>query len=125
MNDRFASETGANGSAAVRHTQEGSIEIKKVLVQDLLPNHEYEVIVTVSPSPPGDFDPILTETSAPITSNANGHLVMNKFNVGSLAPGDYRVDIFVTHDHSTGPDPFGLDRDILLACQPFPVVTVE
>ena len=90
MNDRFATETtGANGSATVRHTQEGSIEIKKVLVKNLLPNHPYQLKVTIQLADPGDFSDFDIETSAPITSNANGHLVINKFNVGSFAPGDY------------------------------------
>jgi hypothetical protein len=135
MNDRFASETtGANGFARIRHTQEGSIEIAMVQVENLLPNHPYELQVTIQLAVPGDFTgDIDIVTSGAITTNPDGHLLIKKVDLGSVAKGDYRLDLFVTHTHSTDPGsgPTGeflttlMDRDPLLACQPAPVVTVE
>ena len=126
MNDRFATETGASGFGKVRATQEGCIEVSGVNAKNLRPDHAYEVTVTIQLAVPGDFTgDVDIVTSDPIISDADGDLEINDFDLGCFDPGTYRLDVFVTHDHPTGPDPFGLDRDILLACQPFPEVVVE
>ncbi len=136
MNDRLAIEIfdpPAGGFGEVREIQEGSIEIAKVKVENLLPKHLYVLTVTVQP--PGSFVPgnvFRIETSAPMTANKKGNLSIKKFSVGSLDPDTYRVDLFITHTHppDVGVDLAGglallLNRDLLLACQPAPVVTVE
>jgi hypothetical protein len=128
MNDRVATETGAGGFGKIRLTQEGSIVLDRLHVKNLSPNHDFEVIVTVGA--PGDFtfNPVDIVTSGPITSNTDGHLKIKNFDLGiSFAPGDYRVDILVVHPHQPDGTPGGdpLTRDLLLACQPAPVVTVE
>jgi len=88
MDDRFAIETfdpPAGGSGKVLATQEGSIEIKEVEVENLLPGHLYVLTVTVQP--PGGFDVnnvFRIETSAPKTAS---DLEIEKFSVGSLEPG--------------------------------------
>ena len=133
MDDRFAIETfdpPAAGSGKVLVTQEGSIEIKEVKVKNLLPGHLYVLMVTVQPPGPFAVDDVFRiETSAPMTAS---NLEIKKFSVGSLVPGTYRVDLFITHTHppDVGVDLAGglallLNRDLLLACQPAPVVTVE
>ncbi len=121
MNDRLATETGASGFGKIRLTQEDSIVLDRLHVKNLQPRHDFEVVVTVGA--PGDltFTPVNIITSGPITTNADGHLKIQNLDAGSFAPGDYRVDIFVVHPHGGEP----LTRDLLLACHPFPVVTVE
>jgi hypothetical protein len=136
MNDRFATQTfpGSGGFAKVEVAQEGSIEVSRLHAKKLAPDHLYEVLVTIQLADPGDFSgDVDIVSSGPITSNANGHLKIKNLDLGSFDPDTYRVDIFVTHTHATvaGSGPTGaflsslLDRDPLLACQPFPVVTVE
>ncbi len=135
MNDRFASDTtGANGFARVRHTQEGSIEIAMVQVENLLPKHSYELQVTIQLADPGDFTgDVDIVTSGPITTNPDGHLLIKRVDLGNFDEANYRLDLFVTHTHPTVPGSPGvgeflttlLDRDPLLACEPAPVVTVE
>jgi hypothetical protein len=133
MNDRFATETGASGFGKIRVTQEGPV-LDRLHVKKLLPNHLYEVHVTIQLADPGDFSgDVDIVTSGPITSNADGHLKIKNLDLGSPDSGTYRIDVFVTHPHPTveGSGPTGeflttlLDRDPLLACQPAPVVTVE
>jgi len=124
MNDRFARETGASGLGKVRATQQGSIEIELVRARNLAPNDLFQVAVTVGAPDPDDFTifaPVDIVTSSPIKSDANGHLEINNFFVGDFDPGVYRVDIFVVHAHRARPP---LTRDLLLACEPAPIVTV-
>jgi hypothetical protein len=116
MNDRFATEkTGANGDARVVLTQEGGIEIRRVKAKGLLPNHAYVLKVTV------DLLGTPTVFSQTTTTNKNGVFQVHNFHLGNFAPGTYRVDIFVTHDHASGPPGFPNDvlgTEPLLACQP-------
>ncbi len=135
MDDLFATETtGASGFGKVRATQEGCIEVSGVNAKNLRPDHAYEVTVTIQLAVPGDFTgDVDIVTSAAITSDADGDLEINDFDLGCLDPGTYRLDVFVTHIHATvaGSGPTGeflttlLDRDPLLACQPAPMVVVE
>ncbi len=126
MNDRFATEkTGANGLAKVRATQEGSIEVERVIARSLIPDHLYKVKVTV--------DLTTVFDTASIMSDKHGRLVVNDFDLGAFAPGVYRLDIFVTHPHPAGTGTAGdgefiaglLGSEALLACQPAFTVTVE
>lgn len=137
LNDRFATETfvpSAGGFVKMVMTQDGSIELALLQARNLEPNHEYEVKVTVQPEDCG-FDPacITVVTSLTQTTDSGGHIKLMNLDLGSVPPGTYRVDIFVTHTHPTVPGSGDtgvflsglLDRDPLLACQPAPVVTVE
>ena len=132
FNDRFAVETrGSRGEIEFKDDQEGSfIEIDEIEVEGLRPNHAYEIWVTV------DFDPSLTATFGPFMSDEDGELEVEELEVGPLAPGSYRVDVFLTHPHTTtlGPlatagPPFDIEpfttRDILLACEPALFITLE
>ena len=124
MNDRFANEKGATGSARVNLTQEGGIEIDRVSAENLAPDHSYLLTVTVTP-PGGTFPADAAVFTHPVTSNLQGTFDHVKFDLGVFAPGiGYRVDVFVTHTHlpdtPRGP-PFDIateGRDPLLACQP-------
>ena len=132
MNDRFATETGASGSGKV-NVHDGSVKIK-VKAKDLLPNHQYELKVSIGPGGDptlGGFNPTGgVVTFGPVTSGKHGKI---KFKVdldllGLLGPGLYRLDLFVTHTDPTVPGSGGvgeflttlLDRDPLLACEPAP-----
>ena len=114
MLDDFAVETGASGSGKA-NLQEGSVRVS-VDAKGLLPNHDYELNITI------DFASFVTFTA---TSDRHGKIKFKDDLVG-LAPGTYRLDFFVTHDHSTGTGvQFGLfDRDLLLRCAPFTVVNI-
>ncbi len=122
MNDRFAGETtGANGFGRVVLTQFGTIEIDRVKVLRLLPNHTYELkVTTCTPFP---CAPAIVYTSGPVTTDKHGNFLIDDFSLGAFAPAIYRVDLFVTHTHEGegGINPL-LDgllvRDPLLACQP-------
>ena len=128
MNDRFAAgtPTGASGSGEVE-VDDGSVEIE-VGAEGLLPNHAYELKVTIGPA--GGFAPTSVVTFGPVTSDDDGEIEFEE-DLG-LAPGTYRVDLFVTHIHPTvaGSGPTGaaltalFNRDPLLSCQPAPTVTV-
>ena len=125
MNDRFAIQTfdpPANGHVITKLVQRGSISIQSVVVKNLGPG-DYGVLVTVGKladgCDPNTFDPQAAVESPPITANAGGILVLNRFFVGDFPPGTYRVDILVV------PAGTGIGGDFLLACQPFPCVTVE
>jgi hypothetical protein len=117
MNDRFATEkTGANGDARVVLIQKGGIEIRRVKAKGLLPNHDYVLKVTTDL-----FGTPTVFTSQTITTNKNGVFQIHNFHLGNLAPGTYRVDLFVTHDHASGPAGFPNDvlgTEPLLSCQP-------
>ena len=122
MNDRFATENGASGSGETE-VDDGSVELE-VEAEGLLPNHPYELRVTVGPQgapfQPGFFVVVF----GPVTSDDDGEIEFDEDL--DLDPGSYRVDLFVTHDHPTVapalPD-IG-NRDPLLACAPAPMVTI-
>ena len=125
MLDDFATETtGASGSGSVK-VRKRSVQIK-VKAKNLLAKHAYELNVTIGPD--GSFPPSTFVTFGPVTSKKKGKV---KFKedldlVGLFGPGTYRLDFFITHDHSTGTGEFlGLDRDPLLRCAPFTEVTVK
>ena len=112
MNDRFATETGASGSGQA-DVEGGSVEIE-VKAEGLIPNHRYELNVTI------DFASVVT--FGPVTANEDGEVEFegDLDLLSLLGAGTYRLDFFVTHDHTTGVDgiPGLLNRDLLLACQP-------
>ncbi len=125
MNDRFAGQKfspPANGHVKTRLVQQGSISIQEVVVKRLGPG-DYGVVVTVGKladgCDPGVFDPGTVVESSSITVNAAGNFSLKHFFVGDFPPGTYRVDILVV------PAGSGLQGDFLLACEPFPCVTVE
>ncbi len=116
MLDDFAVETGASGSGKtkVRHS---SVRVN-VNAKGLLPNTDYELNITI------DFGSFVTFKA---TSNKEGKIKFREdLDLVGLAPGTYRLDFFVTHDHSTGTGvAFGLfDRDLLLRCAPFTEVNI-
>ena len=125
MNDRFVVQKfdpPANGRVETRLVQQGSISIQKVRVKRLGPG-DYGVVVTVGSLAdgcnPDVFNPQAVVESPPITVNKAGKLALENFFVGNFPPGTYRVDIIVV------PAGTGLGADFLLACDPFPCVTVE
>ena len=125
MNDRFAIQTfdpPATGHVMTNLVQRGSISIQSVVARNLGPG-DYGVVVTVGKladgCDPDTFDPQAVVESPPMTANAAGILVLNRFFAGNFPPGEYRVDILVV------PAGTGIGGDFLLACEPFPCVTVE
>ncbi len=123
MLDDFAVEkTGASGSGQA-DVEGGSVEIE-VKAEGLIPGHEYELNVTIGPFPPfpGGFTSFVT--FGPVTAQEDGEVEFE--GVIALAPGNHRLDFFVTHDHSTGTGvAFGLfDRDLLLRCRPAVFLTI-
>jgi hypothetical protein len=120
MLDDFATETTGAGGSGSANIQENSVQVD-VKAKDLLPNHEYELNITI------DFASVAT--FGPVTSDKHGKV---KFKgdldlVALLGPGTYRLDFFVTHTTPTIPDPVFpglLDRDLLLRCAPFVAATV-
>ena len=126
MLDDFATEKGASGSARA-DVDGGTLEVE-VEAEGLIPGHDYELNVTIGPQP-GGFTSFVT--FGPVTADDDGEV---EFEVDiALAPGDHRLDFFVTHDHSTvvGSGPLGafisafIDRDPLLRCAPAVFVTIE
>ncbi len=119
MNDRFATETGAEGSVEWKGIT-GGVRISELEAEGLTPGHSYEIIVLI------DFDPSLVFTFGPFVADDDGELEVEDLEFTGLASGDHRADVFVTHIHSTvaGTGPTGLlitdliGRDPLLACQP-------
>ena len=130
MNDRLATEKGASGSGKTA-VDGDSVEFE-VNAKGLLPDHQYEMKITIVPQ---GFGPTASDanvvTCGPVTSNSAGDA---RFRcdidlVQLRRPGAYRLDLFVTHIHPTvsGGNPAlsaVLDRDPLLACQPAPMVMV-
>ncbi len=115
MLDDFAVETtGANGSGLI-DVEGGSVEVE-VKADGLIPGHNYELNVTI------DFASFAT--FGPVTATDDGEVEFE--GTIALSVGLHRLDLFVTHDHSTGTGvAFGLfDRDLLLRCAPaaFPVI---
>jgi hypothetical protein len=89
-------------------------------VHGLEGDREYEVVVTVGADGETEFGPVVITESDPIYVNEGGHFGLKKFQVvADFDPGTYRVDIIVM------PPGEGLERDFLLACEPFFLVTVE
>ena len=132
MNDRFATETGASGDGEIE-VDDGEVEIE-VEAEGLLPNHPYELIVTIGPQQGGTPEPTSVRKFQG-QSDGEGEIEFEEDLdlVGIEGPGDYRLDFFVTHDHATvSGSPGGgvaltalLDRDPLLACAPAQFVTVS
>ena len=131
MNDRFATEDGASGSGEIE--VDGDIVEIEVEAEGLLPNHQYEMKVTIGPAFE-PFAPTNVVTCGPVTSEDDGEVEIecDLDLVQLLEPGAYRVDLFVTHIHPTveGEGEVGVlltalfNRDPLLSCQPAPVVVV-
>ena len=141
FNDRFAVQTtGARGEIEFDDDQEGSfIEISEIEVEDLLPDHAYEIWVTVS-DPATPFVLVIpAQQFGPFVSDEDGELEVEELEVSVPGPGTYRVDVFLTHIHSTTCPSAGFGaflcgllgtvedptRDILLACQPALIITLE
>ena len=139
MNDRFATDTtGANGFARVRLTQDGELIVDRVKAKNLEAEHNYQVVVTIQlgapftgPSAAGiQSDDVAY--SGTVTTDKHGNFGLDDFDTGTSAPGVYRIDVFVTHTHTTGPGSGAgginltaeIARDPLLACQPAFIVTV-
>ena len=132
MNDRFANtqQTGANGDSRVVLTQNGAIEIRRVKIKDLLPEHDYVLKVTADID--GVLGPQTVFTSQTIRTNKNGVFQIHNFSLGNLAPRTYRVDLFITHDHAFGSGTPGLGAFVagvlgtepLLACMPLYFIVV-
>ena len=134
MNDRFTfgglGSTGASGDGEVE-ADDGSVEIE-VEAEGLLPNHAYELKVTIGL--PGGFADFGFVTFGPVMSDDDGEIEFEEDLdlLGLQGPGTYRLDLFVTHPHAAGPGAPGLGEDLvvllgseaLLACQPAPMVTV-
>ena len=65
-----------------------------------------------------------------MTTSGNGSFLIDDINIGDVAPGTYRIDVIVTHNHATDPGAFPVlnallgDLDALLACQPAYTVVV-
>jgi len=128
MDDRFATEqTGASGFGKIRAAQEDCIEVTGINAKGLTPNQEYEFKVTISDDPE-DFpnNIVRVVTSSPIDSDEDGDIEISNLALGCFSPGNYRVDLFVTHTFEptelNGPIAVALERDPLLACIPAPVV---
>ena len=115
MLDDLATETtGASGSGQA-DVEGGSVEVE-VKAEGLKPGHRYELNVTI------DFASVVT--FGPVTAQEDGEVEFE--GVIALAPGNHRLDFFVTHTHSTGTGVvFGLfDRDLLLRCAPAVFLTI-
>ncbi len=134
LNDRFATETtGAEGTIKFKDIQKGIfMEISKIKVKGLLPNHDYEIWVTVSPPGPPVANVISTQQFGPFTTNDDGKLKVKKLQVTVSGTGTWRLDVFVTHTDTTAEMGVGelgeliaglLDRDPLLACEPGLIIT--
>ncbi len=135
MLDDFATEiTGASGSGESK-VHKDSVRIK-VKAEGLLPRHQYEMKVTIGDEgvPPVMGDPIFV-TCGPERSNRRGKAQFRcELDLVDItgAPGTYRLDFFVTHNHATGLGAPGngeilsgvLDRDPLLRCAPASTHTV-
>ena len=129
MNDRFAVEkTGANGFATVRLTQKkGKIKVGRVEVKGLLPKHDYLLNVTVTP-PGGEFPADIILFTKRKKTDKRGKFKVRDFKLGKFEKGTHRVDIFVTHKHTTTGTqgfPFLGGRDPLSACAPAFFVEVK
>ena len=127
MNDRFATEKGASGTAKVTAVQQGSFLVDEVVVSGLEADHTYDVMLVVTPEGTGlegvlDQSNWITAAIVNGTADANGVVIYNNAPIPDLpVGGPYRLDIIVAHDHPDAP----LDRDFLAACQPFFNITLR
>ncbi len=122
MNDRFAVEKftpAAHGKVRTLTVQDGEIAISRVQIQNLPSGREFEVVVTVGADGDKGFNPVVIVESDPIEIGGNGLLRVTNFEVGTFAPGTYRVDILIF------PAGDGFPRDFILACDPAPFVEVR
>ncbi len=129
MNARFATtEKGASGSGEAE-VDDGEVEFE-VEAEGLIPGEEYELNVTIGGFPPfpGGFE--FTVTFGPVTADDNGEVEFE--GDIELAPGNHRLDFFVTLTEPTheGEGPVGefvsafIDRDPLLRCFPAVFLTI-
>ena len=122
MNDRLSSggpgSTGASGHANIR-VDDGELTLN-LGARGLQADHAYEVVVPIGVGDAFGGEDLLV---FPVTSDKNGKLrfKINGLDLG-LDPGDYRLDFLVVHPHG---DPDPTLRDLLLACQPAPLITIE
>ena len=137
MNDRIAFEKGASGSGKISvHKDSMRVAVK---AKGLIPKHQYEMTLAIGAAgvPPFFSDPVIVSCGPKTSSGGGGLSIRCAIDlIQLLGPGEYRVDIFLTHIQPTEPagDPsFGLpgvllpvvlDRDPLLACQPATLVMV-
>ena len=122
MLDDFAVvEITASGSGQADLESDGTVEVE-VEAEGLEAGHDYELNVTI------DFASVVTFTA---TADDDGEV---EFEVDlELAPGNHRLDFFVTLTHPTvaGRGPVGafvsgfIDRDPLLRCFPAVFLTIE
>ena len=142
MLDNFATEqTGASGSG--ESEVDGDFVEIEVEAEGLLPDHQYELIVIIGAC---SVDPVVCPlpiegmpifvTCGPESSDDDGEVEFDcDLDLVDIAgaPGTYRLDFFVTHNHATvlgAVDTPGLplsllfDRDPLLRCGPASVHTV-
>ena len=118
MNDRFATETGASGHANIM-VDDGELSLN-LGARGLRVDHDYEVLVTIGVGDAFGGEDLLV---FPVTSDKNGKLEFNIKGLDlGLARGDYRLDFLVVHSHGKR-NP--TKRDLLLACQPAPRITIE
>ena len=115
LDDLAVEKTDASGSGEAE-VDDGALEVE-VEAEGLIPGDDYELNVTI------DFASVVT--FGPVTADEDGEVEFE----GDipLAPGEYRLDFFVTHTAPTGTGVvFGLlDRDLLLRCAPAVFVTIE
>ena len=122
MLDDFGTETTGAGGSGQADIEGGSVEVE-VKAEGLIPGHDYELNVTIEPG--NTFPPSSFVTFGPVTADEDGE-VKFKGDI-PLDPGTYRLDFFITHDHGPSTDIgdlLGLNRDLLLRCAPFTVVTI-
>ena len=126
MRDDLATDrTGASGSGEAE-ADDGTLEFE-VEAEGLEPGHEYELNVTIGPQPVG-FTSFVTFGT--VTADEDGEVEFE--GDIELAPGNYRLDFFVTLTEPTATGggfagPFVtsfIDRDPLLRCAPAVFLTI-
>ena len=136
MFTNFATEqTGASGSG--ESEVDGDFVEIEVDAEGLLPDHQYEMIVIINDElvAPVFADFPIFVTCGPESSDDDGEVEFEcDLDLVDItgAPGTYRLDFFVTHNHATVPGDgfFGetltdiVNRDPLLRCGPASIHTV-
>jgi len=146
MLDDFATEDGASGSG--ESEVDGDFVEIEVEAEDLLPDHQYELKVTIGFCALGTIrENIMSDCDAPVgptptvvscgpeRSDSDGEVEfdcdLDLVELLGAGPATYRLDFFVTHFHPTDPGvglgvPLSvvLDRDPLLRCAPASLHTV-